>query len=92
MCITRVVVVVVGIYVYRNILMGYICKYLKKVEIMAMSSDFEPEAKNSAEAVRVVLTTVATACYFAIVTLFCFAAEESVVHIHSNYQPLAVCL
>ena len=36
---------------------------------MAMSSGFEPEAKNSAEAVRVVLTTVAAACYIAVVML-----------------------
>ena len=43
---------------------------------MAMSSGFEPEAKNSAEAVRVVLTTVATACYIAIVTLFPVSALQ----------------
>ena len=53
----------------RNIRTYGVCKYLKKVVIMAMSSGFECEAKNSAEAVRVELTTIATACYLAIVTL-----------------------
>ena len=48
--------------------MGY-AKYVRKVVIMAMSSGFEREAKNSAEAVRVELTTIATTCYLAIVTL-----------------------
>ena len=52
----------------RNILMGYV-KYVKKVVIMAMSCGFEPETKNSAEVVRVVLTTVAAACYIAVVML-----------------------